>query len=86
MFSCPPRIPVERTLVQSNTLQPQKETENDGAATRQSQPPPPGADEFRRDLFRLSPSPDLGCALSFQQLKSLEKQTLVSTIVTGDMF
>jgi len=35
MFSCPPRIPVERTLVQSNTLQPQKETENDGAATRQ---------------------------------------------------
>ena len=67
MFSCPPRIPVERTLVQSNTLQPQKETENDGAATRQRgnlSPPPPGADEFRRDLFRLSPSPDLGCALS----------------------
>ena len=70
MFSCPP-IPVERTLVQSSTLQPQNETENETdngnaghaaiSGTRR-----PGADEFRRDLFRLSPSPDLGCGASIE--------------------
>jgi hypothetical protein len=58
MFSCPPRIPVERTLVQSNTLQPQKETENDGAATRQRgnlSPPPLALMSFGGIFFGFRP-------------------------------